>query len=303
VKAVGGLVRVGAGLVAGGFLLLAQSFAALAQPSGVTIAVVQQAEANGENGQRVLQPEAPVYSGDKIVTGPIGVAQVRFRDDTKLVVGPNSTMVIDAFIFNDDDTARKISINAVRGAFRFITGNSSKDAYTITTPTATIGVRGSEFDISVEAEGTTRVADFEGTTNICRRDRSGGVVNPDRDCVVVTDPCTLSVIRPSEPGVVMLSNDDIEYRNRQLQYYFPYTRSQDALQFDFQVDLRACTFAAIVVPEPDVIGPPGPPIEPPPPIPTPGPPELPVFVPPDAPVVPAEREHDRNNYDHGPVFR
>jgi hypothetical protein len=113
-----------------------------AQPSGVVIAVVQQSEADGETGRRVLMPEAAVFSGDRIITGPVGEAQVRFRDDTKLVVGPNSTMVIDAFVFDDENTARQISINAVRGAFRFITGNSPKDVYSITTPTATIGVRG-----------------------------------------------------------------------------------------------------------------------------------------------------------------
>jgi hypothetical protein len=67
---------------------------------------------------------------------------VKFRDETKLVVGPNSTMVIDAFVFSDQNTARQISINAVKGAFRFITGKSPKDVYSITTPTATIGVRG-----------------------------------------------------------------------------------------------------------------------------------------------------------------
>ena len=114
----------------------------VAQPSGIVIAVVQQSEADGETGRRTLLQEAAVYSGDRIITGPSGEAQVKFRDDTKLVVGPNSMMIIDAFVFSDEDTAREISINAVRGAFRFITGNSPKDVYSITTPTATIGVRG-----------------------------------------------------------------------------------------------------------------------------------------------------------------
>jgi len=115
---------------------------ARAQPSGIVIAVVQSSEAEGETGRRMLNPEAPVFSGDQIITGPVGEAQVRFRDNTRLVVGPNSMMVIDAFVFTNDETARQISINAVRGAFRFITGNSPKDAYRISTPTATIGVRG-----------------------------------------------------------------------------------------------------------------------------------------------------------------
>jgi hypothetical protein len=114
----------------------------VAQPSGVVLAVVQQSEADGQTGKRTLLVEAPVYSGDHIITGPTGQAQVKFRDDTKLVVGPNSMMIIDAFVFSDQDSARQISINAVKGAFRFITGKSPKDAYSITTPTATIGVRG-----------------------------------------------------------------------------------------------------------------------------------------------------------------
>jgi hypothetical protein len=124
--------------------LLAASLSsvAFAQPSGVVLAVVQQSEADGTTGKRTLQTEAPVYAGDHIITGPTGQAQVKFRDDTKLVVGPNSMMIIDAFVFADTNTARNISINAVRGAFRFITGKSPKDAYSITTPTATIGVRG-----------------------------------------------------------------------------------------------------------------------------------------------------------------
>ena len=100
-------------------MVLAEGATAAPAPSGLVIAVVQQAQVNGQTGQRTLQPEAPVFSGDRIITGSIGEAQVRFRDNTKLVVGPSSTMIIDAFVFNDDNSARKISINAVRGAFRF----------------------------------------------------------------------------------------------------------------------------------------------------------------------------------------
>lgn len=128
------------------FLSLAALMAAptvvLAEPGGVVLAVVQQSEADGETGRRILMTEAAVYSGDRIITGPVGEAQIQFRDNTKLVVGPNSTMVIDAFVFADDNTARQISINALRGAFRFISGDSPKDAYSITTPTSTIGIRG-----------------------------------------------------------------------------------------------------------------------------------------------------------------
>ena len=157
--------------------------AAATPPSGVAVAVVQQAEANG----RVLRQDAPVFSGDAIVTGPIGQAQVKFRDNTKLVVGPNSRLVIDAFIYSGNNTARKLSINALKGAFRFISGNSRHDAYNITTPTATIGVRGTQIDVNV----SKGVVIYSGAAEVCRRG-SGS-----RNCVTIRGGCSLATFEPS----------------------------------------------------------------------------------------------------------
>jgi hypothetical protein len=290
-------------LGAGIGLILAAAFAgsAQAQPDGITIAVVQSANIDGATGQMVLQPEAPVYSGDRIDTGPVGQAQIRFRDDTKLVVGPNSSMIIDAFVFNDDDSARDISINVVRGAFRFITGNSPKDAYTITTPTATIGVRGTEFDVAVEREGTTRVANFGGVTIVCPRLPSGER-DPSQECVEALDPCTLTVVRSTQPAPVRYGGEDIELRNRQLRFYFPFYRDQSGLLADFQVDTDVCVMAELRFPGGAGPSPIGPNPPPPDPIPVPGPPEAPVFIPPPPPS-PEFRSHDRPVYNHGPVFR
>jgi hypothetical protein len=111
-------------------------------PSGSVVAVIQQANAVGSpTGKRMLDVAAPVYIGDQIQTGDIGEAQLRFRDSTKLVVGPNSNLVIDDFVYKNRGTAEDVSINAVRGTFRFITGSSPKNAYSLKTPVATIGVR------------------------------------------------------------------------------------------------------------------------------------------------------------------
>src|SRR6185295_18548249 len=82
---------------------------AIAAPSGIAVAVVQSAEANGQTGKRVLQPEGPLYSGDQVNTGPAGEAQVRFSDNTRLVVGPNSRMVIDSFVVKDQSSAKEVS--------------------------------------------------------------------------------------------------------------------------------------------------------------------------------------------------
>jgi hypothetical protein len=300
-------------LLSGGRLALALLLVAIAggataapgaQGSGTVLAVVQSANIDSVTGKKVLEPEAPVFSGDRIDTGPVGSAQIRFRDDTKLVVGPNSSMVIDAFVFSDNDTARKISINVVKGAFRFFTGTSPKDAYTITTPTATIGVRGTEFDVQVEGEGTTRVANFEGMTRICHRQPDGTVRDPGKDCIEVKDPCSLSVIRPTE-APLQYSNKDVEFRNRQLKYYFPYVRDQSRLLSDFQVNLTQCQFAGVTL-LPGQTTPPGPGPAPPPgiiPPPVPPPPTPPIFIPPTIPPPDFGRHDTRPVYDHGSVFR
>jgi hypothetical protein len=132
------------------------------EPSGTAVAVLQSAEAVGSaSGRRVLAVQAPVFMGDRIITGPAGEAQLRFRDETRLVVGANAQLLVDAFVFKSDNTAKDVSINAVRGAFRFITGGSAKQAYSIHTPTATIGVQGTQFDFSVAGNGQTSFVLYE----------------------------------------------------------------------------------------------------------------------------------------------
>src|SRR5919108_5616076 len=71
-------------------------------PSGTTVAVIQATSATGPGGSRTLEPQRPVYSGDRINTAESGEAQIYFRDQTRLVVGPNSSLVIDKFVFAGD---------------------------------------------------------------------------------------------------------------------------------------------------------------------------------------------------------
>ncbi|MEJ0012015.1 MAG: FecR domain-containing protein [Bauldia sp.] len=247
-----------------------------ATPSGTVLGVIQSASAVGAEGSAVLNIQSPIYAGDRIETGPVGEAQIEFRDKTKLVVGPNSSMVVDAFVFNDSNTARAITLDATKGVFRFFTGISRKDAYQINTPTATIGVRGTQFDISIEGQGTTRVANFEGMTRICPRGSANRA-----DCTESKDPCTLSVIRPTD-RVVTYDNKDLEFRNRQLKYYFNYVRDQSSLRRDFQVDLTQCKLADVIVPLEQRVAPPGT-IGTPPIITPPSPPGLPTPLTPSLP--------------------
>lgn len=209
------------------------------EPSGVAVAVIQSSAVEGADGRQVLQTDAPLYSGDRITTGDIGETQVRFRDDTKLVVGPNSSIVIDAFVFNDDSTARQVSINAVRGAFRFFSGVSRKDAYAIITPTATIGVRGTVFDLTVDPrDSTTYVAQLEGRTIICPR-RENEKVDPKRrrGCVITTAGCSIFVAGRNRGPKEIKSKAD---RNLAIRRNFRYVRDQRSLLAAFRADVSSC---------------------------------------------------------------
>lgn len=116
--------------------------AASVEPSGHAVKVNPAVAATGPGGERLIELQGAVFMGDQIVANPNGLAQIKFIDDTRLVIGPNSRLTIDTFVFNPDLTARKVTITALKGTFRFISGKSPSGAYTIRTPTSTVGIRG-----------------------------------------------------------------------------------------------------------------------------------------------------------------
>ena len=76
-------------------------------------------------------------------------------------------MTLDRFVYEGDAGAQKVTVNLAKGLFRFTTGALDKKAYTINTPTAAIGVRGTILDIKVS--GNTRVTLVEGRAIVCSR--------------------------------------------------------------------------------------------------------------------------------------
>jgi hypothetical protein len=168
------------------FVLLAafMSCAAYAGSIGKIVAVVGQPTSSGPSGTRNLTAGAEVFEHDKISVGS-GNAQVLLNDGTRLVVGPGSSLRIEKYLMRSGGTAKNISINALRGTFRFITGRSAKSAYDIRTANATIGIRGTGFDFSVTKN--TAVAVVEGKVKLCGK---GGA------CVNLNAGCDLGVTSP-----------------------------------------------------------------------------------------------------------
>ncbi len=117
----------------------------------------------------VLKSGDDIFANQTVATDDAGVGQFEFRDQTKLAIGPSSTVVLDNFVYNPKGSGSKVVLDLARGSFRFITGKANHDAYEITTPTATIGVRGTAFDLYVGDRGELAVAMINGAVEICPR--------------------------------------------------------------------------------------------------------------------------------------
>jgi ferric-dicitrate binding protein FerR (iron transport regulator) len=115
---------------------------------------------------------------ETVRTGLDSAARLVMADSTNLSLGPNASITLDRTVFNDEHSYREIAIRLTTGAFRFVTGNSEKTAYKITTPLATIGVRGTILDIRSQPRWNS-VTLMEGASSVCAR---GG------PCIELTQP-------------------------------------------------------------------------------------------------------------------
>jgi len=103
---------------------------------------------------------------ETVRTGLDSATRLVMADNTNLSLGPSATIKLDRTVFDDEHHYRNIAIRMTSGAFRFVTGNSEKTAYKITTPLATIGVRGTILDV-LSQRGKSTVVLQEGAATVC----------------------------------------------------------------------------------------------------------------------------------------
>jgi hypothetical protein len=133
-----------------------------------------------------LAVRSPVHRDERIRTSQNGLGEFLFRDGTKFAVGGNSSVVVDRFVYDGSKSFDKLTLNAARGSFRWISGKSKSEAYEIVTPAGTIGIRGTRLDIFVGPDGLTSVVLLSGAARFCG---SNGCQDLRRRCdVVVATP-------------------------------------------------------------------------------------------------------------------
>jgi len=134
--------------------------AALADPRvGVTSATT-----GGPTGkppaqaERVLHVGVDMQANEVVTTGASDRAHLLFLDGSSLTVGPQSRVTIDKFVYDPNSKVGALTINASQGIFRFVGGRISKTVpVTVTTPAATLTIRGSIMIVSADAARTVAI--------------------------------------------------------------------------------------------------------------------------------------------------
>lgn len=150
--------------------------------------------------KRTLKSGDPVYVGEQVRAGANGEAVLRTDDAGVIAVRPNAAFVMEQFSANGDNQD-KFSVRILTGALRMITGWTglfNKDNHRIVTPSATLGIRGTDHEPYVlSAEMAVDLQQPEGTYN---RVYKGGTVLKANGGEVDIDPGQVGFAPVAVPG-------------------------------------------------------------------------------------------------------
>jgi hypothetical protein len=137
-----------------------------------------------------------------IVTTANSKTAITFKDDTKVQITEQSKLVIDTFVYDGEKKTGKLAIKMALGTIKYASGQIAKNdpqQVVVETPTATIGVRGTDFSGTVDETGRSTI--------ILLPSCPLGWKSIERDCVtgnisVTTIMGTIWLTKPFEAVVV-----------------------------------------------------------------------------------------------------
>jgi len=161
-----------------GFLVLATSGPAFAQTAAGTFSTVSGQVQIQRAGVTIgAASGVGVNVGDRILTGASGDAVILLNDQSRLEIGPVSSIALDQFTVTGGAPATRVSLFS--GVLRSLVNSASGGAaanYQVHTPNAVAGVRGTKFDTAYTEnvirpgyQGCDRYTDvsvYQGTVNL-----------------------------------------------------------------------------------------------------------------------------------------
>jgi len=156
---------------------------------------------DASGSQQTISTGTKVNNGDTVYTGAAGHLQIRFVDGAIVSLRPNTDFRVDEYRY--PAAPQRSFLSLLRGALRSATGLASKDepgSYRLTTPSATIGVRGTHFvaqetvcapDCAPDEQAGLHVSVSEGTI----------IVTNDTGSIELTEGQAARVAGPNAPPV------------------------------------------------------------------------------------------------------
>lgn len=153
----------------GVLLTLCVSLSGVHGAERIGVAAMVQDQVTGSMGAQTVTLSAgdSVFQRQVIKANANGRAQLIFVDQTVFSVGAGATVTLDEFIYEPNRKTGSIVLNISKGAFRFISGTSKPSTYSIKTPVATIGIRGTIFSGNVVNENHMTINLQKGKLLIC----------------------------------------------------------------------------------------------------------------------------------------
>ena len=110
---------------------------------------------------RIMGRGLALNEGDRLTTADNALAIIKLKDGTKMTLRPGTELVLSQYSYRDNSDTNAMVLQLLRGGLRALTGlisKSSPNAAKIQTSTATIGIRGTDFDARICKPGECATA-------------------------------------------------------------------------------------------------------------------------------------------------
>ena len=171
------------------------AYPAISQTVGINAAVrnIVKVKADAQAEAVNAKVKEKIALGNMIATAAASALQILLLDKSSLTVGPNARMTIDRFVYDPNRKTSALGASVARGTFRFLSGKALQGRpgqSGLSTPIASIGIRGTIVEGAVGADAVAIAAMEQGFAN------AAGV-----------DPETASLIVLRGPGAKAVASE------------------------------------------------------------------------------------------------
>jgi hypothetical protein len=131
--------------------------------------------------EQALTTGDKVSGNETVKTGLKSAALLQFLDNSKLNIGPSSTVLLDRFVYNPDTSARNGVVKLTTGALRFASGGHEAKNFAVETPVASLVARGTDFEVICDGIRCAALM-ASGKVNVCPRLSTGTRPNRLANC-------------------------------------------------------------------------------------------------------------------------